>query len=279
MTSSQAQRAGAAMTAAGSLEALDGELRFDEAARTAAADDFGHIVERKPTGVLVAASPDDLVATIRWARSRGSRFAARGQGHSTFGRSQVRRGIVADMSRLRRVGPVDGDRVVVEAGAKWSEVLAVTLAHGMSPPVLPDYLELSVGGTLTVGGVGGTSVRLGVQSDHVLELDVVTGDGERVSCSPSRNRELFDAVRAGLGQVAVIVQATIGVGAAPRAVRRFQLFYAGAAALLKDARLLAGADRFDASRARSCRRRAAGSTSGSTQPASSTPRRRRTPRC
>ena len=269
------------MSAAGSHPAaLDGELRFDEAARTAAADDFGHIVERKPTGVLVAASPDDLVATIRWARSRGWRFAARGQGHSTFGRSQVRRGIVADMSRLRRVGPVDGDRVVVEAGAKWSEVLAVTLAHGMSPPVLPDYLELSVGGTLTVGGVGGTSVRLGVQSDHVLELDVVTGDGERVSCSPSRNRELFDAVRAGLGQVAVIVQATIGVGAAPRAVRRFQLFYAGAAALLKDARLLAGADRFDASRARSCRRRAAGSTSGSTQPAYSTPpRRRRTPRC
>ena len=225
---------------------LDRELRFDDAARTAAAGDFGHIVERRPKAVLMAASTDDLAATIRWAGCRGWRFAARGRGHSTFGRSQVRRGIVADMSRLRRIGAVEGDRVVVEAGARWSEVVAAALAHGRTPPVLPDYLELSVGGTLTVGGVGGTSVHLGVQTDHVLDLDVVTGDGERVRCSASRNRELFDAVRAGLGQVAVIVRATLKLGAAPRAVRGFQLFYASLAGLLKDARLLAGAGRFDA---------------------------------
>ena len=225
---------------------LEGELRFDDASRSAAADDFGHLVRRRPRGVLLAASPDDVAATIRWAAAHGSRFAARGQGHSTFGRSQARDGIVADMSRVSRIGPVELDRVSVEAGATWSEVLAATLPHGRTPPVLPDYLELSVGGTLTVGGVGGASMRLGVQTDHVLELEVVTGEGELVSCSGSRNRELFDAVRAGLGKVAVIVRATLRLGAAPRAVRRFQLFYQSAAALLRDARMLAGRTGFDA---------------------------------
>ena len=56
---------------------LEGELRFDGAARAAAAADFGHIVERMPKGVLVAESPDDVAATIRWAACRGWRFAGR----------------------------------------------------------------------------------------------------------------------------------------------------------------------------------------------------------
>jgi FAD/FMN-containing dehydrogenase len=53
--------------------------------------------------------------------------------------------------------------VVVDAGAKWSEVLAATLPQGLTPPVLTDYLELSVGGTLVVGGIGGTTSRYGMQ--------------------------------------------------------------------------------------------------------------------
>jgi hypothetical protein len=33
------------------------------------------------------------------------------------------------MSTLRNIGPVEDDRVVVEAGARWSEVLRATLAQ------------------------------------------------------------------------------------------------------------------------------------------------------
>jgi len=80
-------------------------------------------------------------------------------------------------------------------------VLAATLPRGRTPPVLPDYLDLSVGGTLVVGGVGSRTWRQGTVSDTVVELRVVTGRGEQVSCSPTRNPRLFDAVRAGLGQV------------------------------------------------------------------------------
>jgi cytokinin dehydrogenase len=167
-----AQRAGPPL-------ALDGELRFDEATRSAAADDFGHLVHRVPEAVLLAGSADDVAKTIRWAAGRGRKLAPRGNGHSTFGRSQVDRGIVADTSRLRSIGAVEGDRIVVGAGATWSEALDVTLAQGMTPPVLTDYLELSVGGTLVVGGVGGTTSALGVQADNVIEVEVVTGTGEK----------------------------------------------------------------------------------------------------
>jgi cytokinin dehydrogenase len=224
---------------------LDGEISFDEAAREATAADFGHVVHNIPECVLLPGSEDDIVATISWAGRRGRRFAAQGQRHSVWGRSMARDGIVGDMSRLNTVRSVEGDRVVVEAGATWSEVLGATLPRGLTPPVLAEYLELSVGGTLVVGGVGATTSRFGLQSDNVIEMDVVTGHGEKLTCSPSSHSDLFDAVRAGLGQVAVITTATLELIAAPEQVRRFLLFYPDLATMLGDARLLAGDDRFD----------------------------------
>jgi FAD/FMN-containing dehydrogenase len=41
------------------------------------------------------------------------------------------------MSTLRYIGAVEDDRVVVEAGAKWSDVLRTTLAQGKTPPCSP----------------------------------------------------------------------------------------------------------------------------------------------
>ena len=224
---------------------LDGELRFDEATRDGCADDFGHIVHEIPEGVLLPRSADDIAKTIQWAVQRGTQLAPRGQSHSTFGRSQVADGIVADMSTLRSMGAIERDRVVVEAGAKWSEVLRATLAEGKTPPVLTEYLELSVGGTLAVGGVGATTSTFGVQSDNVIDLEVVTGTGEQITCSASEDADLFDAVRAGLGQTGVIIRATLELIAAPESLRRFQLFYPDLATMLGDARLLSADNRFD----------------------------------
>jgi FAD/FMN-containing dehydrogenase len=135
--------------------------------------------------------------------------------------------------------------VTVGAGATWSDVLAATLPAGLTPPVVPEYLELSVGGTLAVGGVGGTTSMFGLVSDTVTELEVVTGRGELLTCSPARNADLFDAVRAGLGQCGVITRATLRCVAAPRQVRRFLLCYPTLAAMVRDSRMLAGDDRFD----------------------------------
>jgi cytokinin dehydrogenase len=228
------------------IPTLDGELRFDEVTRNGRADDFGHIVHHMPKGVLLPGSANDVAKTIQWTVPRGGRFAPQGRRHSTFGRSQVPGGIVADMSTLRSIGAVEGDRVIAGAGATWSDVLRATLAHGKTPPVLTDYLELSIGGTLIVGGVGGTTSAFGVQSDNVIDLEVVTGEGKKVTCSASDNADLFHAVRAGLGQVGVITKATLKLIAAPESVRRFLLVYPDLATMLRDERLLCGDNRFDA---------------------------------
>ncbi len=146
---------------------------------------------------------------------------------------------------MSTVGEVQPDRIVVEAGATWVSVLEATLKHGLTPPVLTNYLGLSIGGTIAIGGIGGASSSHGLQTDHVLELDVVTGGGQELTCSASANADLFDAIRGGLGKCAIVTRATLRLVRAPTHVRRFQLFYPDLAALMADQRRALGERRFD----------------------------------
>ncbi|MEC3977313.1 FAD-binding protein [Amycolatopsis sp. H20-H5] len=228
----------------GSIPLGGGTLLTGVAAEVAATD-FGRLVRRVPGAVLRPGSVEDVVAAIRWAGAHGLPIAARGAGHAMNGQGLVDGGIILDLRSLNTVHLVAEDRVVVDAGALWSAVVAATTARGLTPPVLTDYLETTVGGTLSAGGLGGMSHRHGAQTDTVLELDVVTGAGELVTCSREHERELFDAVRAGFGQLGVLVRATIRLIPALPMSRCYRLRYTDLGALTADQSRLIAEDRFD----------------------------------
>jgi cytokinin dehydrogenase len=93
-----------------------------------------------------------------------------------YGQSQVRDGVVVDnMTPLNKIVAIGSDCVSVEADLTWRYLLRACLQHGVIPPVLTDLLSRSIGGTLSVGGVSGTSFRYGAPVDNILDLDVVTG--------------------------------------------------------------------------------------------------------
>jgi FAD/FMN-containing dehydrogenase len=137
---------------------------------------------------------------MRWAARKGvKKVTARGQGHSIYGRSLAEDGVVIDMRTIKSIRHVGADHIVVDAGASWESVLEATLPRGLAPPVLTNYLGLSVGGTLAVGGIGGSSSRHGMQTDHVLSLDIVTGGGEELTCSATSLRICSTWREPGLG--------------------------------------------------------------------------------
>lgn len=220
-------------------------LADDAESRAAAAQDFGHIIQRRPRAVCKPATSGEVAGILRWAREQGLKVAARGQGHATYGRAMAEDGIVMDLGALAAIHRIEPDRVVVDAGATWHAVLEATLARGLTPPVLTNYLGLSIGGILAAGGIGGSSSRHGLQTDQVVELDVVTGEGVELACSPTSQAELFDAVRAGLAQCAIIARATLRLTRAPERVRRYLLSYPDLASLTADQRRALNEARFD----------------------------------
>jgi FAD/FMN-containing dehydrogenase len=227
---------------------LDGQLLTDAATLAQAADDFGHIVHKTPSAVLVPGSIDDVVRVIHFANAHGIKVAgARGIGesHSTQGQSQVAAGVVIDMSALNQIHEINAGDALVDAGVRWIDLLSATVPLGKSPPTLTDYIGLSVGGTLSVGGIGGQAFHAGLQVDNVLELTVVTGHGKLVTCSPNHHADLFDAVRAGLGQFAVIVQARVRLVPVKPQVRVYTAIYSDLGVFTSDQLSLISGGRFD----------------------------------
>jgi len=225
--------------------AFDGVLLLDNASLTAAADDFGHLVHRQPLAVLKPGSVSDVEKLVGFARRNNIKVAARGQGHSTQGQAQVEAGVVVDMSTLATVHEINPTNALVDGGTRWLDLLTQSIPQGLTPPTLVDFLELTIGGTLSLGGIGSQSFRFGPQVDNVLELEVVTGEGKLVSCSPSHNSELFNSARSGLGQFGLIVRARVRLIPAPPNARLYHAFYNSLANFLSDLEKLIDDGRFD----------------------------------
>ena len=225
---------------------LDGRLLIDPADLKPYADDFGHLVHRTPRAVLLPGSVGDIAAMIAFCGPLGIPVAPRGQGHQGYGQAQVEGGLVIDLGPLDTIS-VDPrtNTATVGAGAVWSAVLTASLAHGLTPPVFTDYIELSIGGTLSAGGLGGAAHHHGAQVDNVLELLVVTGTGQIRTCSRTHHADLFHAALCGLGQVGVITRAVLKLVAAPTSVRSYSLAYPTVAALTAAQRVAVRDGRFD----------------------------------
>jgi cytokinin dehydrogenase len=224
---------------------LDGILLQDKASRQDIAVDWGNMFHQIPAAVLRPGSVGDVVAIVRFANRHALNVAMKGQGHSRYGQTQAEAGIVIDSSTMNRVEPVIDRTIDAEAGAFWGDVAKVSLAKELIPPVMPDTMSLSVGGTLSAGGLGATSQHFGAQVDNVRELDVVTGNGELITCSPEHESELFDMVLAGMGQCGLIVRVRLALMSARSHVMRQGLIYDDLDAYLADQHRLAVDGRFD----------------------------------
>jgi FAD/FMN-containing dehydrogenase len=237
------------------LPPLDGTLHSDPATLQSFAEDFGRLLVRQPMAVLRPGSINDIMAIMRFARQHQLKVAMNGQAgtddqresHSQFGQAQAEAGIVIDVKPLSTIHNIDDQAGVadVDAGVRWSELFDAAAAFGLAPAVMTDYLHLSIGGTLSVGGIGGHIQKHGTQADNVLELQVVTGVGDLVTCSPSQHHRLFRAVLAGCGQVALIVRAKVRLLPVQPNALVFNLFYDDLGAYVDDQTRLVHDGRFD----------------------------------
>ena len=188
---------------------------------------FGHVFTSMPRLVVEPSTAADVAAVIAFARERKLSVATRGAAHSQSRLAVSDGGILLDMRSLSGIGKVDRDAMAVDvqAGTAWGDLVRHLAAEGVAPPVLTNNLNVTVGGTLSIAGIGVASFRHGTQGDQVAEIDVVTGDGETRTCGPDRDPDLFWAVIAGLGQVGVITRARLKLRSFLPMTRTYYLLY------------------------------------------------------
>ncbi len=147
---------------------------------------------------------EELSSLLRFAGERGIPVACRGARHCSGGQTAVPLGISLLHRPEERGVELHGEEVEAPAHLPWHEVEAHLHRRGRDLLVATSSLETTVGGTLSLAGLGVRSVARGPHVDHVRWIDLITADGSVRRCSPTDNRELFAAALTGLGQVGVI---------------------------------------------------------------------------
>lgn len=219
---------------------IAGKVCADHESLLDASRDFGGVAESRPRVVVWPESTEDVVAVVRTARETKSSLAVRGAGHSQGGQALVRAGIVIQTQRLNGIEVFSEAESSITAGAGllWSDLVDTVIPRNRLPTVITDNLEVTLGGTLAVGGVGPASFRHGAQIDHCLGLEIVLGTGEVVCLSAEQQPGLFRHVLGGLGQFGVVTKVTLRLRDAAHLIRTHDLAYDNVEPFLADARQL-----------------------------------------
>jgi cytokinin dehydrogenase len=198
--------------------------------------DFGHLKRGTPVAVARPTTASELQALVRSAHRQGTKLTPRGMGLSQGGQSIADGSVALDLSLLNRVGDPDRQRLSIECegGATWRSLVERCAPLGLMPAVVPLNLDLTVGGVLSVGGVGSTSHVHGPAVGNVLDLDLVTGTGDSVRGDARENPQILGAALAGLGRCGVISRARVRLRPIQPRIRTVQLLYDDAGAWLDD---------------------------------------------
>src|SRR5918993_2325023 len=164
---------------------LEGYLRTDKASRAMWSTDAS-IYLRKPVGVVVARSEEDVELTLSAARYLGLSITPRGTGTSLAGQATAP-GLALDVSEMRRALEIDleGQRCVVEPGLVQGELNAM-----IEPRGLVFGADTSTSDVATLGGMVGNNsagvgaLRYGVTPRPGLGLRFMAASGGRVDLSP-----------------------------------------------------------------------------------------------
>jgi FAD/FMN-containing dehydrogenase/Fe-S oxidoreductase len=175
---------------------LEGYLRTDEASRALWSTDAS-IYLRKPAGVVVARSEEDVNETLGVARELGLSITPRGTGTSLAGQATAP-GLALDLSEMQQVVGLDLERrrCSVEPGVIQGELNALVEPHGLVFGADTSTSDVaSLGGMVGNNSAGMRSLVFGTTADQVLGLRCVLADGETVELRPLRRDEAIRRAR------------------------------------------------------------------------------------
>ena len=116
-----------------------------------------------------------------------------------------------DVRSFDNVLRVDLDRMIadVEGMTTYETLVDETLRYGLLPAVVPQLKTITVGGAVSGLGIESSSFKYGLVHETVEEMEVLTGKGSIVACSPCMNQDLFFGFPNSYGTLGYALRLTI----------------------------------------------------------------------
>jgi FAD/FMN-containing dehydrogenase len=194
------------------IKFLSRELSFEAlpSERLRGLENFGHSLKRS-AHVFEVQETDELEAIFELSRDRGLSVGLRGSGRS-YGDASLNGGqIVVDMRGMDQILEWDAQSgiITVQPGVTIEQLWKHTLGDGWWPPVVPGTMFPTLGGCLAANIHGKNNWVAGTIGEHVTEFEALLPTGERVVCTPRKNKELFHAMIGGMGMLGVFTSITL----------------------------------------------------------------------
>ncbi|KAE8154966.1 putative isoamyl alcohol oxidase [Aspergillus avenaceus] len=181
-----------------------------------------------PQYIVNATTEEQISTAMKWAAARNIRIVVKGTGHDLNGRSSGAFALSIWTHNLRKLErhtswqhPATNasvDVFVVGSGQQWGNVLTTALENGRVVTTGQDP-SVGLGGYIQGGGHGPISRTHGLASSHVLQMRVVTSEGQILVANDAENQDLFWALRGGgPGLYGVVTEYVIKHHPAPRNV-------------------------------------------------------------
>ena len=162
---------------------------------------------RRPAKIVEAKSVQDVIATVKYARSQGKKLTVCSGGHS-WSANHLRDDSILLMMKNFNQYEVNADAMTATAGpgVGGSVLMKALYKHQLFFPA--GHCEgVCIGGYLLQGGYGWNGRKTGIACESVIGIDVVTADGAYVHANADQNADLFWAARgSGGGFFGVVVR-------------------------------------------------------------------------
>lgn len=149
------------------------------------------------------------IETLRKLIKQSDEMIARGNGRC-YGDSALAPQVISSL-RYNKFLSFDPEKGVIrcQSGVLLSEMLDVIVPQGWFLPVTPGTKLITVGGAIASDVHGKSQHKAGNFSDHLIDMEIMLGDGSITKCSPTENVELFWTTCGGMGLTGVILNATM----------------------------------------------------------------------
>ena len=159
----------------------------------------------------------EVRAAVLHARRRGLAISVAGGRHAMGGQQFLMGGLALDMRGMNRILDFDPEQglVTVEAGATWPELMRGYLSRQAGSAVQWGIRQKQTGAdSLTIGGavaanIHGRGLAYPPFSADVESLQLLSADGELVTCSREQHPDLFRMVVGGYGLFGVVTSARL----------------------------------------------------------------------
>lgn len=149
-----------------------------------------------PQAVVLCENDSDVISALAFVQEHNLQVTPRCAGHGYAGYSTTE-GLVIDVTPMNDIMLEDG-LVTIGAGARLIDVYDQLTNLGVAIP-LGSCLSVGIAGLTQGGGIGIVDRAYGLTCDNLQSVELITANGDKLTCSNSEHSDLFWALRGGGG--------------------------------------------------------------------------------